>query len=567
MNLPAVAALVLDVLTVVAVAAASAIVMSGGFEIHLGGLAVRARTVRNPALALAILSAVRAFLIQAAPLFLRVRHLDLRTLAGLAVRATAPSANKAAAGRRAALLAIAVIFAASSITLANAWVHFGFFSGDDVEIQEMSLSHLFGYSWSAWNLRNPFYPLVFVYPVQAIVHALGVSDPAVLVFSARAMVAAFAAVTMGLVFAATRREWGSGALAACAVTFLAANKLYLAFSSTELPRPVAAAFVVGSYFLLLRRGSVARAVTAGLVLGIGAALRFSEFVFIVPAVIMLALEGRRRDAIVVATAAVVFALAILGIADTLYWKQPFYSTANIVDYTLVRHLSSRGYQAPLAYLTSAPKWTDLVTLALALVGIRRAPKLALWFVLPLLLLSCLPHKEERYLIPMMPFEGMLAAVGLWSVMGWIASAPPGRARWHTAAAVALTGSLIVAVLLEAQDFRFRRSESAVEVARYLARTPGEITLAVEDTFRLGNTIYFGARASLTQIDPIVLRASPDKVIEEVKESRVQFVALADADVRTSGLVRALASLGFAEIDFGGRVQYERYRLYGRRPVE
>ena len=80
------------------------------------------------------------------------------------------------------LLLIVVI---TVVKLANAALYPGFFSGDDVEIHEMTFARLFGWNWTAWDLRNAFYPMVFIYPIQALLAGMGIDDTATLVFAGR----------------------------------------------------------------------------------------------------------------------------------------------------------------------------------------------------------------------------------------------------------------------------------------------------------------------------------------------------------------------------------------------
>ena len=58
-----------------------------------------------------------------------------------------------------------------------------FYSGDDVEVQEMSLRALLHTEWPVWDLRNATFPLGFIYPIQRLAMALGVSRMAALVFA------------------------------------------------------------------------------------------------------------------------------------------------------------------------------------------------------------------------------------------------------------------------------------------------------------------------------------------------------------------------------------------------
>ena len=62
---------------------------------------------------------------------------------------------------------------ASAIRVANVFTHFGFVTGDDVEIHEMTLGVALGKAWPVWDLRNAFYPMTFIFPVQRALVELG----------------------------------------------------------------------------------------------------------------------------------------------------------------------------------------------------------------------------------------------------------------------------------------------------------------------------------------------------------------------------------------------------------
>ena len=138
----------------------------------------------------------------------------------------------------------------------------------------------------------------------------------------------------------------------------------MAYGSAELPRIVATAFLVPA-FGALRTPTPIRCGLAGVLLGLGASLRFGEIVFAVPAVLSVLLGSRddatgaawrfrvtRAAAVLAGVAATV--LVVIGVSDALYWGRPFHSLFAIVDYTLVQRLSSRGYEPPW-YLPDAPE--------------------------------------------------------------------------------------------------------------------------------------------------------------------------------------------------------------------
>src|SRR5262249_21015826 len=101
--------------------------------------------------------------------------------------------------RAAFRVALFVAGASLAIKLVNIVVHGGFWPGDDVEIHEMTIGRLFGASWPVWNLRCAFYPMGFVYPVQAAAFTAGWRDVTSLVLAARVSLALWSTVDLLLV--------------------------------------------------------------------------------------------------------------------------------------------------------------------------------------------------------------------------------------------------------------------------------------------------------------------------------------------------------------------------------
>ena len=163
----------------------------------------------------------------------------------------------------------------------------------------------------------------------------------------------------------------------------------------------------------------------------------------------------------------------------------FSSVHNIVEFTIVQKASSRGFEPAAHYLLSAPSWTDPFMLLLIGYGWRKAPlPLRVWAVIPVVVLSLFPHKEERYLLPVLPFLVLIAGTGAWQLLSRARANPESRrALW---AVFVLCGAL----LLEMEGFRFRRSEAAIDVARFLATRPGVHSVAMEEgTTTSGATLY------------------------------------------------------------------------------
>jgi hypothetical protein len=325
------------------------IIASGGTSFTVSGVRISVRGVDNPVLLLALACVARYFLREWSP-FLGLQRWNLNEVDAAAFTSMTRLVTwLSRMGKTRAIGAIATITAISIvIKLALAWSSPGFYSGDDVEIHEMSLGALWNANWPIWDLRSPVFPLGFVFPFQWFANAIGIQDGPGLVFVGRAAVALVSTLAVGLTAVAVKRD-GYG-LAVAAAALLAVNKLHMSFGSSELPRPVSTVLVLAAYLYLSKELSVRRAFMAGCLLGLAASLRFSEAVFLAPAMVGLAIRRRFVEAAVCLFAAGAAATLLLGITDRLYWGSAFHSLRAVTDYTIVKGLSSRGYQSPLWYV-------------------------------------------------------------------------------------------------------------------------------------------------------------------------------------------------------------------------
>lgn len=601
------------------------VLVTGGGAYQIGaGIRISARHIVNPLAILFSLLLLRLACLRRIPFF-NIRTLSLDRWADRAWAASEKLARKISGLEPRAVKRIVfwTIVLSVLLKMAIAFVYFGFYSGDDVEVQEMSFAHLFHWDWQAWELRNPLFPMVFIYPVQFVLKLLGVEAAWPLIYAGRLVVIGFSALNLWLVYRIARRLYNSPAIGLMSLFFLGLSKLHTTFASTELPRTVASTFVLlGFWFLLSNMREAWATILSGCVLGLAAALRFSEILYIGPAFLFLFLKKRRGRAFWLgAVSAAAFILAI-GLSDAFYWKSPFYSLKNIVDYTLVKKLSSRGHEPFHYYISSIGLWTDFLTFALAIYALKlRNKKIYLWAFSPVILLSFLPHKEPRYLVPAMPFWAIMAGLSAWHILGrgretgFALKASAGEKRILFFLGGVVVGLLVLAhkdprysilalpllalmaglhyvgkkraernggkrtavltpaqsvllmisiaclaVVVEIDGFRFRRSESGVEMARYLARRPDLEILAIEDYWRAGGRLYLGKGTVLINIDSTRL-SEPDYLRRMILETKAQAVGIRDKQLRGLGCEVLLESIGFQEVRFSDKKRKETYRLF------
>ena len=537
-----------------------AIALTGGADLDAGGVTIRAHSVGNPIAALLALLAIR-YLARFRRPFLGREQWSLARIDQQAIdlvgRVRSGLVRFGAEDTRVRRFLLWTMAAALLFKIGAAVIHPGFFSGDDVEIHEMTFARLFDREWPIWDLRSAFYPMTFIYPAQRLLLFAGIDGPGALVLAGRLVVAVISTLSIPLLFFAARRLYPAP-VALIATCVFAVSFLHIGFGSTELPRPVATAFVLGGYACLLD-ARWSRAALAGALFGIAAALRFSEVVFLLPAVVHLAAERRIGRAAMAVGAAAATAAAIQIVSDQLFWGTPLHSLRAFADFTLVAGLSSRGYEPWHFYLSNPVAWTTVPVFVLAIAATSRANwRVAIWFWLPLVVLSCLPHKEPRYLIPASPFFALLAAIGLWRAIELVSApaAPGDRVRPAPAAAllaVALLATLPLAALQEVSRYDLGRSDADVRLAReVVAGRPRGV--AVEQLWRWGGRVY------LRDVDVVhdVAPGSP----APADDPGVTLVALRRETCARLDCDAALAAAGFAERRTPAAAA-SGYRVFGR----
>jgi len=560
----------LDPVLAVSAGIVLAILVSGGDLFYIGRLRISAHHASNLITFVLVLGALRGTLGRDVP-FLGVKKLDFnrlpeRCLDGLMLlRHQLQSLGRRAVGR----LLIGALAASAAVKLANSWFYYGFFSGDDVEIHEMTLSRLLAWEgWQAWDLRSAFYPMTFIYPAQYWAHSLGVHDEAALVFTGRVVVVLFSLLNIVLVYQIGRLLYSSVPVGICALFLYAASHLHINFASTVLPRTIAATFILLAVYLLERFPRRAGGVIgAGVALGIGASVRFGEAVLIVCVVVFLLISRRFREALLVGVISAMTIALIVGISDLLYWGSPFFSLRNLIEFTIVHGRSSRGYQPFYFYLVTAGSWANYLVVALAAYAFRlrdwRGIALAL---LPIGMLSLLPHKEPRYLVAVIPFVCILAGHSFWAFLEVLHHERKlGRARARVLALATILVTLLVgSMLYEIDGYRFRRYESAVDVARYVREQPEASGIALEQVWRAGGQIYLWRLPTVLDIS-FERSSDRDFVRSLLARPDIQFVALNAGNAERLGYHSLAMELGYRQVPMSKERDYEAYRLYSNRP--
>jgi hypothetical protein len=191
------------------------------------------------------------------------------------------------------------------------------------------------------------------------------------------------------------------------------------------------------------------------------------------------------------------------------------------------------------------KWVNLVTFALVVVGVScRRSRAVLWAGIPIVLLSMLPHKEARYMLPVLAFLSMLAGEGAWRLIEWVRQRE--RQRLATIASLALGLFWLHSNL---RSYPSPRSEDSVRAAILIGEQHPNGTVAFEWGTGSGGGIYMSAWQHRDLLPP--LHDAPLAEIEGlIRREDLTCIALRARTLNRIGVESALQELGWSELTRG-----------------
>lgn len=396
-------------------------------------------------------------------------------------------------------IVLASVVAAS--TLLRMWASFRFFgfsSGDDLEMLQAGFMRALDFGYTPWALRNLLVSDVLVSPVLWLSSELGVESIRLLRWIATFPFIALASINIVLIYLLglrwLQRDWA----ATLAATLYAFHWLPLGYGTTVYPRTVSTTCVLAAVLLLEGKTKGSRAaVTAGALIGVAFAVRYSEVIFLPPILaLLLTREGvaseKIRSCLAVGVGFVASTLVTVGLWDLLTWGVPFSSLVEFARYILINQESSsmQMIQPWYWYLLRMPKWLPLTVLPLffGLGSYRWLRGPVLFVVLPLIALSLIHHKDMRYLQAIVPF--LAVAVAGASAIWWRL----GRGR---AVAILLVVSLLFGVTIP--TFVVKKSMAAVLAMRSMTAEPGVRVIAVSQAWAYGGTLYLPEGARIREL--------------------------------------------------------------------
>lgn len=324
--------------------------------------------------------------------------------------------NGAAAWRR--LDYVAVLVVAALPRLWSALFDHGMVWPDEI-FQSLEPAHraVFGYGIEAWELdagtRSWLLPGVAAMLLKAMA-TLGVESSIALVTGVKLAMAGVSLLgvygTMRLAEAFDGRPAGvlAGLLAA-------AFPLTLVFASRSIGDSVSATLLVFSLLLVARPPS-SRPLLAGALGGAAVFVKFQNGLVLAAVFVLLALARRRGELRAWLLGALGAALLFGVFLDAVTWGSPFHSFRTYIEYNVFRDQSAKyGTQGPLAYAVWAWWLTGPALLAIAvglLLALGRMAGIVLVALFFVGVHVAIPHKELRFLLPVVPLLLAAAGVGL-----------------------------------------------------------------------------------------------------------------------------------------------------------
>lgn len=276
----------------------------------------------------------------------------------------------------------------------------------------------FGYGLIAWEFvegaRNWAFPGALA-AVLRLCALLGLDQPRAYLGVVRALFCAAAAGTAYGAFRLARTLGASPLASAAGAATFALGSVPIYFAHRAMSETASAAPVAFGLALLLEKDRPRwKALLGASLLGVAVLFRLQNAIFPAGALALLALRREKRACWEAGLALATWA-AIYGLLDLLTWGGLFHSALVYLRFNLVEGQAARWGTAEAWYYARV-LWTSMPAVALCLVGLwalgaRRAPGVSLIALAFFLAHSLVPHKELRFLFPLLPVLGALAAVG------------------------------------------------------------------------------------------------------------------------------------------------------------
>ena len=314
------------------------------------------------------------------------------------------------------LTGVLVLVVAAIPRVWAAWFDHGVFWPDEI-FQSVEQAHrlVFGYGITPWEFREGARSWVFPGMVAAVLKLgslLGLETGQGLMLLVKTSMALLSVVTMFMTMRLAQNNAGPRA-AVFAGLFAAFFPVSLLLAARSLSEVATAPVLLGSYMLSRKTGRE-KQIASGVLAGLAICMRYQSGLIALGILAVLVSERRIKDALWFAAGASVLGL-LGGMLDWLTWGKPFYAFKKYLYFNIKKSGAKFG-RYPFTYYAKV-SWSAIGPALLVLVGafvggLRFAPRLALLVLGYVLVHSLVPHKEYRFLMPVVPFALAIAGCGV-----------------------------------------------------------------------------------------------------------------------------------------------------------
>lgn len=300
------------------------------------------------------------------------------------------------------------------------------------------------------------------------------------------------AVGFAILWAYRAGRWPAAIIAACLCAFWYELIYYAPKALNEV---VAADFLLPGLYLGVfeaknRKANNVRLALAGLCCGFAVALRMQ----LAPVVVLAAAyfcANRCKEKLPFVAAGLLFPVIVFGLVDWATWSYPFQSYIENFRFNATFFRENPFGTAPVYwYLVQLPVHFGILAF-LAVIGWQRSPILG-WVILALLIPHSLaPHKEYRFLNPILSLILILAALGLVEICNILAGWLRGRYVKPVLVTISCVYCVASSVFMGQCDPRWESASGPLIAFRDLSHDPSVCGVAIvqDDLFLYGGYTY------------------------------------------------------------------------------
>jgi GPI mannosyltransferase 3 len=301
----------------------------------------------------------------------------------------------------------------------------GIFWPDEI-YQSLEQGHrfAFGYGITPWEFREGARSWVFPGIVGIVMKVggwLGMSTGVGVVCWTKTFMVSLALVAVWAAMRLAQRRAGlPGALLAGAM--IAGFPSMIVYGARCMTEMASGPAILVAALLLDERRNARRAFAGGAVASLAIYLRYQNGLVAVGLLLLLLFNRRWMDALYYSLAATVVGIAG-GMLDWITWGKPFSAFIYYVKFNVIEGKAAAwgvdpfGYYAhQLWWSTGWASWVVCIGLVLA---VFRARMLLLICAAYFVAHSYVPHKELRFIMPIVPLALTVSAIGLGTALSWI----------------------------------------------------------------------------------------------------------------------------------------------------